>query len=153
MVALLTPLGGCSYATSAYIEIVLENREQGVATFSALNQQIRNWYEVELKSECAEDSKHAMKYFRLLKNDSISISSVLNAENGKLAIAFYQHGRTTFDLDAENLFIELTNHMREAFGESRIIVRREKNSGKEALEDSLKSAPKKLLFCEQPSNT
>ena len=145
---LLLPLGGCSYVTYAYIQIFLVNKTDALSEFSSLNNQITNWPELEFQSDCAERS-HFMRKFRSIKNDSIRISNMVNTENGTLALAFSQVGVTAFTPDAENMFIELTGHLKKTFGEERIVVRRDKNSGKEALENSLKGDTHKLFFCEQ----
>ncbi|MFA6062910.1 MAG: hypothetical protein WC736_09945 [Gallionella sp.] len=147
-ITLLLPLGGCSYVSYAYIEISLIDKSYALSELSVLNKKIANWTELEFQSDCVEDF-HFMKKFRQIKDNSVYVSSVLNAENGTLALAFSQVGETKFTPDAENLFIKLTDRLKEVFGEDRVIVRRDSNSGKEALEDSLKGDPKRLFFCNQ----
>ena len=147
VLGLVAVQGGCSQVKFAYIQVLPPPSMAVKAAFIELDSTMREWPEFGIDLECQEDSDHAMNRFRSRIDSSIFVATILNAQTGTLVLAFAQYGAHAFTPGAQSLLAELANRVKSKFGEDRVALRIDQDSGKELLEQSIKRDRGRFPLC------
>jgi hypothetical protein len=148
-----TSTTGCVDTDYAFIQISSLSTDESLKNYDDLFMEVSDWPEFKFVSKrlavnCEiniEKNNRKIDGFSLDGNSAISVTTILNKETNLVILRFNQIGG--FNKDGDKIFEEITKRIKTRFGEKRVVLLTDINSGKYKMADFLESIFKEYKLC------